>query len=169
MVEEWKAENQLAIETGLKSEIVEEFMDGLKQLFKEHYIELPSEKVDVVEALTAEVSELTEKLNNSMNSVVDLTKKVNEAKKQEITGKVCEGLTATQTSKVKTLAESVEFTTEVEYTKKLKTIRESYFDGKVKQDKPANAIALAESEVPVQEEELDPRMARYVDAMGRTA
>jgi intracellular sulfur oxidation DsrE/DsrF family protein len=170
MVEEWKAENQLAVESGLRSEIVEEFLDGLKSLFQEHYIELPSEKVDVVEALTAEVAELTEKLNNSMNSNVDLQIKINEATKNQITGRVCEGLTATQAAKVKTLAEGVEFVTADDYTKKLQVIREGYFSsGTVKQVQPANAIALTESEVPAQdEEEISSSMARYVEAIGRT-
>ena len=173
MVEQWKEENKLAIESGLKAEIMEDFLSGLKNLFIENYIELPSEKVDVVEALTAEVSELTEKLNNSLNNNVDLTKKINEAKKVEITGKVCEGLTATQIEKVKTLAEGVEFTTEGEYSRQLKTIRESYFNGGkgVKQDQAGNIVALTESsEEPATSEEVvtDNVMESYVQAFRRT-
>jgi len=172
MVNEWKEENQVAIETGLKAEIVEDFLSGLKNLFEDHYIELPSEKVDVVESLTQEIAELTEKLNNSINAQIDLGKKINEAKKQEILVKVCEGLTATQAVKVKTLAEGVEFVTEDDYTKKLTVVRESYFN-KVKQDnqQPAtvNSIALAESEVPAQNEtENSPLMDAYVNAISRT-
>jgi intracellular sulfur oxidation DsrE/DsrF family protein len=168
MVEEWKAENQLAIEAGLKGEIVEDFLEGLKNLFAEHYIELPSEKVDVVEALSAEVSELTERLNNQMNSNVALVKKINEATKKEITSKVCEGLTATQASKVKTLAEGVEFVTEDEFTKKVQLIREGYAGATVKQGQPSSQVALTE-EVPAQvEEEISGTMARYVEAIGRT-
>jgi hypothetical protein len=122
--------------------------------------------------LTAEVAELTEKLNNSINANIDLGKKINEAKKQEILVAVCEGLTATQAAKVKTLAEGVEFTTEGDYTKKLKTVRESYFN-KVKQDNQApanvNSIALTESEVPAQNEtENSPLMDAYVNAISRT-
>lgn len=171
-VNEWKAENAVAIESGLKAEIVEDFLSGLKNLFEEHYIEMPSEKVDVVESLTAEVAELTEKLNNSINANIDLGKKINEAKKQEILVAVCEGLTATQSAKVKTLAEGVEFTTEGDYKKKLMVVRESYFN-KVKQDNqsPAvvNSIALTESEVPAQNEtENSPLMDAYVNAISRT-
>jgi len=172
MVNEWKEENEVAIESGLKAEIVEDFLGGLKNLFEEHYIEMPSEKVDVVESLTQEIAELTEKLNNSINAQIDLGKKINEAKKAEILVKVCEGLTATQASKVKTLAEGVEFVTEDDYTKKLKTVRESYFN-KVKQDGsvPAavNTIAITESEVPAQNEtENSPLMDAYVNAISRT-
>lgn len=145
MVEEWKTENQVAIESGLKSEIVEDFLSGLKNLFEQNYIDLPSEKVNVVEALTNEVAELKETLNNSLNANVDLVKKINEATKKNITATVCEGLTATQAEKVKTLAEGVEFTTEGEYAGKLKMIRESYFnkvDGKVAQP---SQVALTEA------------------------
>lgn len=172
-VNEWKAENAVAIESGLKAEIVEDFLSGLKSLFEEHYIEMPAEKVDVVESLTGEIAELTEKLNNSINANIDLGKKINEAKKQEILVHVCEGLTATQAAKVKTLAEGVEFTTEGDYKKKLMVVRESYFN-KVKQDNqsPAvvNSIALTESEVPAQNEtENSPLMDAYVNAISRTA
>ena len=130
------------------------------------------DKVDVVESLTDEVAELTEKLNNSINSNIELGKKINEAKKQEIITKVCEGLTATQTEKIKTLAEGVEFVTEDDYTKRLKLVRESYFN-KVKQDsqQPAsvNSIALAEGEEPAQDEmETSPLMEAYVNAIART-
>lgn len=172
MVNEWKAENAVAIESGLKAEIVEEFLTGLKTLFVEHYIDLPSEKVDVVESLTAEIAELTEKLNNSLNSNVELGKKINEAKKSEILVKVCEGLTATQAAKVKTLAEGVEFVTEDDYKKKLTVVRESYFN-KVKQDNQTttipNQIAVNESEAPAQSEENSPLMEAYVNAISRTA
>jgi hypothetical protein len=146
MVEEWKRENTVAIESGLKAEIVEDFLNGLKSLFTEHYIEIPSEKVDVVASLSAEVAELTEKLNNSMNSNVELSKKINEATKVQVTSKVCEGLTATQAAKVKTLAEGVEFTTAGEYETKLKVIRESYFS-QVKNGTAAkpSQVALVES------------------------
>jgi intracellular sulfur oxidation DsrE/DsrF family protein len=171
MVEDWKEENRVAIETGLKSELVEEFLSGLRNLFEEHYIDMPAEKVDVVESLTAEIAELTDKLNNSLNSNVELSKKINEAKKQEILVQTCEGLTATQSAKVKTLAEGVEFVTADDYAKKLKTIRESYFN-KVKQDnqQPAavNQIALAEGEAPAQTEEISPLMETYVNAIART-
>jgi intracellular sulfur oxidation DsrE/DsrF family protein len=171
MVEEWKAENAVAIESGLKSEIVEDFLSGLKTLFEENYIDLPAEKVNVVEALSAEVAELTEKLNNSMNSNVDLTKKINEATKQKVTTAVCEGLTATQAEKVKTLAEGVEFTTEGEYTEKLKMIRKSYFS-QVNEGKttPVSQVALVESteaaiEQPAAVAAVDPMVAAYARAI----
>jgi hypothetical protein len=171
MVEEWVNENQVAIESGLKSEIVEDFMTGLKNLFAEHYIDVPDEKVDLIAAMQEEIEELSEKLNESLNSNIELSQAIVEARKTEIVSSVCEGLTATQAEKVKTLAEGVEFTTEGEYIEKMKIIRENYFtseSSKVKQDQKAKAIQLSESEAPVVPEEVSPLMERYVRAIART-
>jgi len=174
MVEEWKQENQVAIEAGLKSEIVEDFMNGLRNLFAENYINIPSEKVDVVEALSAEVDELTEKLNNTMNDNLALIGKINEAKKVQIIGQACEGLTATQAAKVKTLAEGVEYTTEGDYAKKLKIIREGYVST-VKNEPGQTQVQLVESTeeaitdpTAAPAATLDPEMAAYVEALRRT-
>ena len=172
MVEEWVKNNQVAIESGLKAEMVEDFMVGLKNLFTEHYVDIPADKVDVVESLSATVEELTAKLNESINSNVELTKKLGESKKVSILNTVCEGLTATQIEKVKTLAESVEFTTESEYTSKLKIIRENYFKSGNGSASTAtkSQIALSESEGVVIEEEkvINPEMDVYVKAISRT-
>jgi hypothetical protein len=169
MVQEWKAENQVAIQSGLKAEIVEDFLAGLKNLFTEHYIEIPSDKVDVVASLTDEVAELTERLNTVMNANVDLSNKINEATKKDITNKVCEGLTATQATKVKTLAEGVEFTTEGEYEQKLKVIRESYFSQVKNGTAQPSQVALVESteETPGSQpnKAVDPVVAAYARAI----
>lgn len=176
-VENWVKENQVAIESGLKSEVVEDFMSGLKNLFAEHYIDVPAEKTDLISDLSKQVEELTAKVNETINTNIDLTKKLAESKKNEILSTVCEGLTATQAAKVKTLAEGVEFTTEGEYTKKLQVIRESYFTSvkTVKQgDGTSKTIALTESDSPaiVEEEKTvnsdNPQMKHYVDAISRT-
>lgn len=171
MVEEWVNENKVAIESGLKAELVEDFINGLKNLFTEHYVDLPSEKVDVVESLQSDVEELTTKLNESLNSNIELAKRLNEASKKEILSSVCEGLTATQASKVKTLAEGVEFTTEGEYANKLKVIRESYFSkDSAGSSKPVSAIALSEQEAHVEPEVkvVSPEVAAIAAALGRT-
>ena len=131
-VEEWTKENQVAIEKGLKAEIVEDFMSGLRDLFVEHYIDIPTEQVDVVEELTAKVEELDAALNEQINAAVELRKELSEAKKVEAIHAVCEGLTQTQVEKMKSLAEGVEFTTEEELTQKLGTLKESYFKADVK-------------------------------------
>jgi hypothetical protein len=171
MVEEWVKENSVAIESGLKAEIVESFIGKLKNVFEEHYIDLPEEKVDVVEAMAIEIDELNKKLNESLNANIDLARAITEARKAEITVSVCEGLTATQAEKVKTLAEGVEFTTEGDYTKKMGIIRENYFasDNKAKVNAAAkNLIALSEEAPAEVTEEISSTMAGYLRAISRT-
>jgi hypothetical protein len=126
MVEEWMKENELAIESGLRTEIVEDFIGGMRNLFIEHYIDIPEEKVNVVDELAAKVEELEEKLNEEMHRSIQFKKEINEHKKLEAVQTVCEGLTQTQVEKMKTLAESVEFTTEEEFAEKLETLKEAY-------------------------------------------
>lgn len=132
MVQEWVTENELAIEKGLRSEIVEDFIEGLKGLFEQHYIDIPVEKVDVVEGLTAKVEELEAELNEQINASVQLTKELNESKKIEAIYTACEGLTQTQVEKLKSLAEGVDFTSGDEFAGKLETLKESYFTESVK-------------------------------------
>ena len=128
MVEEWINDNEVAITAGLKAQVVEDFMSGLHNLFKEHYINIPEDKVDVVEELTTRVDELTEELNEQINTSVELTKALNEQLKIEAVHTACESLTTqTQVEKLKSLAEGVEFTNLEEFTGKLETIKESYF------------------------------------------
>ena len=126
MVEEWMKENELAIESGLRTEIVEDFIGGMRNLFIEHYIDIPEEKVDVVDELAAKVEELEEKLNEEMHRSIQFKKEINEHKKLEAVQTVCEGLTQTQVEKLKSLAETVEFTTEEEFADKLETLKEAY-------------------------------------------
>jgi len=132
VVEQWLEENELAIESGLRAELSEEFIAGLRNLFAEHYIDVPTEKVDLVDELAGKVEELESKLNEEIERGVEYKKALIESVKSQITAEVCDGLTATQVEKIKTLAESVEFSTEEEYTEKLETIRENYFPSGVK-------------------------------------
>jgi hypothetical protein len=169
VVEQWVKDNEVAIESGLKSEVVEDFMVGLKNLFAEHYIDVPSEKVDVLEAMVDEVEELKSKLNEALNTNIELSKAIVESRKSEMISSVCEGLTATQAEKVKTLAEGVEFTTEGEYTKKLEIIRENYFTAEPSKVKDVSKqIQLSETNEAIVPEELSPLMERYVNAIRRT-
>jgi hypothetical protein len=132
MVEEWMKENELAIESGLRAEIVEDFIGGLHNLFKEHYIDIPEEKVDVVQEMADKVEELEAKLNEEISRSVEFKKELNEQKKIQAVQAVCEGLTQTQVEKLKSLAESVEFTTEEEFTEKVHTLKEAYAPSTVK-------------------------------------
>jgi hypothetical protein len=132
MAEQWMEENTLAVETGLRSEIAEEFIDGLRNLFVEHYIDIPEDKVDVVSEMAEKVSQLEDQLNEQINRGIELKKELNEQKKIEAIYTACEGLTQTQVEKLKSLAEGVEFTTESEFAAKMSTLKESYFKADVK-------------------------------------
>ena len=127
VVEQWMEENTIAIESGLRAELTEEFIAGLRNLFAEHYIDVPAEKVDLVDELASKVEELEGKLDEEIERGISFAKALVESRKNEVTREVCEGLTTTQVEKIKTLAESVEFSTEDEYKNKLETIRENYF------------------------------------------
>ena len=148
MTEEWMKENQIAIDKGLRAEVVEDFIGGLHKLFAEHYIDIPEEKVDVVEELSAKVDELEEQYNAQVKTSIELKKELNEHKKIEAVHTVCEGLTQTQVEKMKSLAESIEYTTETEFSNKLETLKDSYFQSSVKF---ANNSAL-DDEVHIEEE-----------------
>jgi len=169
MAEEWVKDNQLAIEKGLRAEIVEDFISGLHNLFKEHYIDIPEEKVDVVEELTNKVEELESTINEQIESAVKLKKELNEHKKNEAIHAVCEGLTQTQVEKMKQLAESVDFSTDEEFADKLVTLRQSYFSSKVKS---ADSSALNE-EVEIEDEKKpqassDPTINMYAKTISKS-
>jgi hypothetical protein len=169
MAEEWMKENELAVEKGLRAEIVEDFITGLKGLFEDHYIDIPEEKVNVVEELTTRVEELEESLNEQINASIQLKKELNEKVKSEAIHAVCEGLTQTQVEKMKALAESVDFTTMDEYVDKVVTLRESYFENQVKS---ADSSALNE-EITVEEEKktsvsTDPAIAQYAQSISKS-
>ena len=130
VVEEWMTENQVAIETGLRAELSEEFISGLKNLFMEHYIEIPEEKLDIAEELAVRVVDLEEAFEAALVEADEVRVELNESKKNEAIRKACRGLTETQIAKLKSLAEGVEFTTEGDFDNKLATIRENYFPSK---------------------------------------
>ena len=132
VVEQWMEENQLAIESGLRAELAEEFIAGLRNLFAEHYVDVPAEKVDLVDELATKVEELESKLNEEMERNIEFSKALVESHKAEVAREVCEGLTTTQFEKIKSLAESVDYSTEEQYKEKIETIRENYFPSGIK-------------------------------------
>jgi hypothetical protein len=132
VVEQWIAENEIAIDSGLRSELTEEFIAGLRNLFAEHYIDVPEDKVNLVDELAGKVEELEGKLNEEIERGISFAKALVESRKNEVTREVCEGLTTTQIEKMKTLAESVQFSTEEEYKSKIESIRENYFPSGIK-------------------------------------
>lgn len=169
MVEEWMKDNEVAIEKGLRAEIVENFIDSLRDLFVEHYIDIPADKVDVVEELTAKLEQTEAELNEEIARGVELSKQINEQQKIEAIYTACEGLTQTQVEKLKSLAENVEFTTEAEFVAKLETLKESYFKAEVK----TATINALDEEVIIEEDKkvtrsIDPSMDVYVKSISQT-
>lgn len=171
-VEQWMQENEVAIEASLRSEITEEFMDGLKNLFAENYIEIPEDKLDVLEQLTAKVEELESKLNSSISENIELAKTIDEFSKQEIFDNVAEGLALTQVEKLRQLAEGIDFDGMESYQKKLLLVKENYFPTQA-----PGTTALREEDEAIGNNDLseettisfqDPSVKRYFSAISRT-
>jgi len=127
VVSEWLEENKLAVERGIRAEMVEDFMVGLKNLFVEHYVDIPEDKVDVVETFATEVESLKVELDTAINENATLVGELNSLKKMGILESVCEGLTEVQIEKVKSLSENVEFETESDFSEKMSLIKQKYF------------------------------------------
>ena len=125
VVEEWMKENELAVERGIRTEIAEDFITGLKDLFKEHYIDVPEEKYNVLDDLTTQNKKLEEKLNDQISKTVDLTKKVSDADKAKAIDEVSKDLADTEKEKFEKMAENVEYDSADKFREKLETIKES--------------------------------------------
>ena len=125
--EEWISENKLAVEAGLKTEMTESFLSGMKGLFEEHYVQIPDDKYDVLESMVEKLDDMETKLNEQIEKNVSLNKRLSESVADGILDEVSEGLASTQKEKLASLAESVEFESEEEYREKLETLKESYF------------------------------------------
>lgn len=167
VVEQWVEENKLAIESGIKAEVVESFMEGLKGLFTEHYVDAPQEKLDILAQVQSEVEELKTKLSASINENIELSKKLESAEAEKAFVEVTEGLAATQIEKLRTLAEGLEYADVSSYKKKLGMIKESYFTAKKVE---ANAQQQLNEEVaPAPAEKVvDPIMNKYAAAISRS-
>ena len=161
-VGQWKEENILAVDQGIKTEITEDFIAGLKNLFEEHYISIPDDKVDVVEGMADQIREMETRLDEQVKANVKLQNRLDESARVVVLKNVSEGLADTQKEKLAALAEGIEFTTEEEFTKKVNTIKESYFkESTVTQNEVAD-------ETPVESlEDVTPAMATYVQALSR--
>ena len=164
VTEEWMKENELALENSLKSEITEEFMGGLKDLFTEHYIEVPEEKVDIVENLFDKVEDLEGQLNQSVQENIKVKNELNEYRKNKILEEVCDDLADTQSEKMKSLAEGVSYEDDSEnFEEKVKTIKENYFPNQQKQDDNVEQVDTS-----VEGEEIsDPKMTSIMEAYSK--
>ena len=167
VTEEWMKENELALESSLKSEITEEFMGGLKDLFTEHYIEVPEEKVDIVENLFDKVEDLEGQLNTQVQENIKVKSELNEYRKDKILEEVCEDLADTQSEKMKTLVEGVTYEDDSEkFEEKVKTIKENYFPNQQKQDENVEQIDASDGEE-VSEPKMNNIMEAYSKAIAR--
>ena len=165
-VDEWMNENELAIERGLKGEIAEDFIGGLRQLFEDHYVDVPDEKYDVLESQSQRIDELEEKLNEALNANISVKKENNELQRKEVISSLSEDLTYTEIEKFKSLVEDVEFDDKDTYTTKLETLKESYF--------PNNVQEVIESvdnvdAGPAQDIDVSDSMQAYLTALSKTA
>ena len=159
---QWVEQNQVAIDRGIRNEITEDFIAGLKGLFEEHYISIPDDKVDVVEGMAESIREMEERLDEQVKANVKLQNRLNETAKLNILNTVSEGLADTQKEKLAALAEGLEFVSEESFAKKVATIKESYFKEAAA---PQSEVA---DETPVEGvEDIDPVMAQYLQALNR--
>ena len=163
---EWLEENALSIENGLKSEITESFITGMKGLFEEHYVSMPEEKYDVLESMVQKLDEMETKLNEQIEKNISLNKQLGESTAESVFNRVCEGLAVSQKDKLGSLVENVEFESENDYYQKLVTLRESYFPRNA--GTPANEAeeTLTEEAAPV---ETTSTMDAYVRALSNVA
>lgn len=167
VVERWMGDNEVAIESALRNEVMEEFIDGLKGLFVEHYIDIPEEKANVVESLAAKVEELEAMLDESINENAELKTTILESNKQEVLDELAEGLTMNQAEKFFALAEGIEFDGDLEvFAKKLSVVKENYFTRSVTTTN-LEEETFEEGEV-ISSASIDPSVNRYVQAISRT-
>jgi hypothetical protein len=160
---EWMEENALVVEKGLKTEMTESFLQGMKGLFEEHYVSIPEDKYDVLESMVDKLDEMETKLNEQIERNISLNKRLAESVADGVFEKVSEGLAATQKDKLASLAESVEFESEEEYREKLETLRESYFPSRVASPK-ARTESLSEG-VDSSPESISGSMATYLKTL----
>ena len=166
VTEEWMKENELAVEKGIRSELVEDFMTGLKNLFTEHYIDIPEEKVDLVDDLFEKVEELEQKLDESINTSVDIKKELAEYKKAETLREVSEDLADTEKEKLGKLADGIDFEDKSQYSEKLEVIKENYFP-KQQSEIITEELENTEKEQDSSESSVDPVMSKYASALTR--
>ena len=170
VADEWIQENALAVEAGLKTEMTESFLDGMKSLFEEHYVTIPEEKYDVLNSMVDKLDEMESKLNEQINKNVALNRRLAESTADGIFAEVTEGLADTQKEKLASLAENVEFESETDYREKLGTLKESYFPSNT--SAPTSTSENLSEEVSTDEvisEEVNPTMQAYLNTLSRAA
>ena len=166
VVSEWMEENKLAVEKGIKAELVEDFMIGLKNLFTEHYVDIPEDKVNVVEEFAEKVETLESELDKVVTENANLNAQIGVYKKDQIVSEVSEGLSEVQFAKLKSLAEGIEFVSEQDYKEKLLLTKKKYFDEKT--EETVKKVAPMDDDISSLEESFSPVMSHYVQNISRT-
>ena len=168
VADEWVQENKIAIEHGLKSEMTESFLEGMRGLFEEHYVTIPEEKYDVIESMVDKLDEMEDKLNEQIEKNVALNKRLSESTADVIFADVTEGLAQTQRDKLASLIENVEFESEESYREKISTLRKSYFpdNAGVQRDNSENLTEGNQAEVPAS---VSSTMEAYLKTLGRVS
>ena len=171
VADEWFTENALAVEQGLKTDMTESFLSGMKSLFEEHYVTIPEEKYDVLNSMVDKLDEMEGKLNEQIERNVALNRRLAESTADVIFADVTEGLADTQKEKLATLAENVEFESESDYREKLGTLKESYFPTKTTSTPKSTSENLSEevSTDEVASQEVNPQMQAYLGMLSRAA
>ena len=167
--EEWTKENELAIERGLRSEMTENFIEGLKKLFVEHYVEVPEDKYDVMDELANRLDEMESKLDAEVSKNMEITEELGSLKRQNVVTKACEDLSESQKEKMVSLSNGVDFTDEADFEEKVAEIKEAYFgvEGETIAEETVQEEGTGEFEVEGQEKVLDPSIARYSEALSK--
>ena len=169
VAESWVSENELAIERGLKSELTEDFINGLKKLFEEHYVEVPEDKFDVVEELAARLDDMEDKLNEEVASNITAQQDIEELQREKIISEASKDLADSEIEKLQGLAEDVDFEDEEKFVEKVSTLKEAYFKGdKLEAVSDESNVAFNESEEE-NSKPVDPSMAGYTAAISKFA
>ena len=169
VADEWVKENQLSVEEGLKAEMTDSFLDGMKKLFEEHYVTIPEDKYDVLESMVDKLDEMESKLNEQIDKNVNLNRRLAESVADVIFSEVTEGLALSQKDKLAKLAENVEFDSENTYREKLVKLRESYFPSNTSAPKKDNSDTLISEGVEEPAKQYSSRMDAYLQTLGRVA
>ena len=169
VADEWLQENQIAVESGLKTEMTESFLEGMKSLFEEHYVSVPEEKYDVIESMVDKLDEMEGKLNEQIEKNIALNRRLAESSSDVVFAEVTEGLATTQKEKLATLVENVEFESEADYREKLVTLKESYFPSNAGSQRDKSENLSEGTENPANIAEISNSMSAYLQTLNRVA
>ena len=169
VADEWVQENKIAIEHGLKSEMTESFLEGMRGLFEEHYVTIPEEKYDVIESMVDKLDEMEGKLNEQIEKNIALNRRLAESSADVVFGEVTEGLATSQKEKLATLVENVEFESETDYREKLVTLKESYFPSNAGSQRDKSENLSEGTENPANIAEISNTMSAYLQTLNRVA